>query len=182
MKKTTIAVLTALMMLATAMPAYAHETQLVDREDKRQIVELYRSTAKYHRVQNVLNNPDFGPFALDGTDVPTCFDDPDKGGMGIHYVRNVGDGEVDALNPEAMVYEITRNGLLRLVAVEYVVVRDVWDENNAAPPTLFGQTFTEKTFDEISLTVYKLHVWIWKWNPNGMFADFNPRVGPCPGT
>lgn len=30
------------------------------------------------------------------------------------------------------------------------------------------------------LSVYILHVWIWKWNPDGMLADFNPRVQSCP--
>jgi hypothetical protein len=182
MRKTTIAVLTAMMMVMTAVPAFAHGPKDSDRETNNGIAQLYRSTAKYRQVQNVLDDPSFGPFALDGTDVPTCFDDPDKGGMGIHYVRNVGDGEIDALNPEAMVYEVTKGGRLRLVAVEYVAVQALFPDG---PPTLFGQEFTEKTFtfaDGSTLAIYKLHVWIWKWNPSGLFADFNPRVSDCPST
>ena len=31
-----------------------------------------------------------------------------------------------------------------------------------------------------NLGVYVLHAWVWKYNPNGVFADFNPRVGDCP--
>lgn len=26
---------------------------------------------------------------------------------------------------------------------------------------------------------FELHAWIWKGNPNGVFADFNPKVS-CP--
>jgi hypothetical protein len=27
---------------------------------------------------------------------------------------------------------------------------------------------------------YDLHVWLWKHNPEGMFAQFNPRVSCTP--
>lgn len=182
MKKTTIAVLAALMVLMSAVPALAHGETGLDGESRRQIAQLYASTAKYHRVSNAIADG-FGPFST-GPEEITCFDDDVMGGMGVHYVRNVGDGKVDAADPEALVYEVTRNGRLRLVAVEYVVLQS---EFPAGPPTLFGQTFTPKTFTltDVSgpvgeLAIYKLHVWIWKWNPSGLFADHNPRVGDCP--
>ena len=178
MRKTTITVFTAVLMVATALPAMAYGKSGLDREDRKQLVELYKTTAKYHRVSNVVNDPGFGPFSLELTDQPTCFDDV-SGGMGVHYVRNVGDGEIDPANPEALVYEVTQSGRLRLVAVEYVAVQALFPDG---PPELFGQQFTPKSFtfaDGGELEIYKLHVWIWKWNPNGLFADFNPRVRDC---
>jgi hypothetical protein len=64
--------------------------------------------------------------------------------------------------------------------VEYVAVKALFPDR---PPKLFGQASTEKTFtftDGTELTIYKLHVWLWKWNPSGLFADFNPRARSCP--
>jgi hypothetical protein len=45
-----------------------------------------------------------------------------------------------------------------------------------SPPVLFGQQFHLNT----ALDVWVLHAWIWKWNPSGVFADYNPRVSACP--
>ncbi len=103
---------------------------------------------------------------------PTCFDNP-AGGMGIHYVRNI-DGIVDANDPEALVYEVRPNGQTKLVAVEYIVPETEVDPAN--PPMLYGHMFHPHAF----LPVYILHVWVWKTNPDGLFADFNPNVTPCP--
>jgi hypothetical protein len=62
--------------------------------------------------------------------------------MGIHFVDGnlVGDGELDAERPEALVYE-AKNGQLRLVAVEYIVPVALWHQNHEAPPVLMGQQF-----------------------------------------
>jgi hypothetical protein len=32
------------------------------------------------------------------------------------------------------------------------------------------------------LPVYVLHAWVWKSNPSGMFADYNPDVASCSPT
>ena len=77
-------------------------------------------------------------------------------------------------HPEALVYEVGEHAHLRLVAAEYIVPDNLVDPAN--PPVLFGQRFHHHEF----LPVYVLHVWAWKHNPSGMFADWNPRVDPCP--
>ena len=51
---------------------------------------------------------------------------------------------------------------------------DVW--TSSGPPRLFGRDFHRHPL----LPVWILHTWIWKDNPAGVFADFNPRVRPCP--
>lgn len=131
-------------------------------------------TARYHDLSIAIEDG-FVPFALDGGEQPTCFDGPD-GGMGVHYVRNV-DEEVERNGPEAMVYELTPNGRHRLVAVEYVVPADVVEADTAAGrPQVLGQPLHKHA----TLPLYVLHAWIWEENPDGMFADFNPRVGACP--
>src|SRR3546814_11212303 len=63
--------------------------------------------------------------------------------MGLHYANGilVADGTLDANRPEVLVYEPRRGGRMQLVAVEYLVIAEAWDANNAAPPVLQGQLF-----------------------------------------
>jgi hypothetical protein len=74
--------------------------------------------------------------------------------------------------------EPKRNGKLRLVALEYVVVKAAWDATHSPPPSLFGQTFNfSGAGNRYGLPpFYSLHAWIWKHNPAGMFEPFNPNV------
>src|SRR5262245_20022550 len=71
-----------------------------------------------------------------------CVAGPQGGAMGIHYANGdlVGDGEVNAQYPEALLYE-PKDGKLQLAAVEYVVLADAWNAKHQAPPVLMGQLF-----------------------------------------
>jgi len=113
-----------------------------------------------------------------------CVSGPQEGAMGVHFVNSalVGDGEIDGDRPEALVYEPQRNGELRLVAVEYIVVADAWHKHHVEPPVLEGQAFQyNSTPNRYGLPgFYELHVWAGRDNPNGAFVDWNPRVS-CEG-
>jgi hypothetical protein len=108
-----------------------------------------------------------------------CVNGPDGGAMGIHYVnaKLVGDGQLDPQHPEALLYE-DQNGTLRLVGVEYVVIGEAWNAKNQTPPVLMGQLFNyDGSPNRFAIpNYYYLHVWAWKNNPNGMFANWNPLV------
>lgn len=108
-----------------------------------------------------------------------CVSSPHEGAMGVHYVNGglVGDGVLDSTRPEALVYE-PRGAGLRLVAVEYVVLADAWHASNELPPVLEGQVFNYVgSPNRYGLPpFYELHVWAWKVNPSGTFADHSPRV------
>ena len=99
--------------------------------------------------------------------------------MGVHYVNGdvVGDGELDAARPEALLYE-AKGGKMRLLGVEYVVIAEAWHANHDMPPVLMGQLFNYTgSPNRYGLPpFYALHVWAWQNNPAGMFADFNPQV------
>jgi hypothetical protein len=103
--------------------------------------------------------------------------------MGIHYVNGalVGDGELHATTPEALVYEPQPDGHERLVAVEYVVFQSAWDAAHDHPPQLFGREFElVPAGNRYGLPpFYELHAWLWTHNPSGAFADYSPRVH-CP--
>jgi len=105
-----------------------------------------------------------------------CFDS-DAGGMGQHYVDVADlDGEVDATHPESMLYEVGSDGTLTLTSVEYIVPNAEPPGGQTTAPELYGQTFQLVE----DLNVWAMHAWVFKDNPDGMFADFNPDVGPCP--
>jgi hypothetical protein len=105
-----------------------------------------------------------------------CFEDPAHGGMGVHWVNeSLLDGEVDIRQPEALVYELAASGVVSgLVAHEYIVPVDAWTSRR--PPRLFGNDFHRHPV----LPLWVLHAWLWKDNPNGVFADWNPAVRSCP--
>jgi len=108
-----------------------------------------------------------------------CASGPEEGAMGVHFVNGglVGDGALDPVQPEALIYE-PRNGQLQLVGVEYVVFADAWHASNEGPPVLMGQLFNYVgSPNRYGIPAfYELHVWAWKQNPKGDFADWNPTV------
>jgi hypothetical protein len=113
---------------------------------------------------------------LSTLDTLGCFENPGTGGMGLHYLNeSLLDGTVDATSPEALVYELDYNGdITGLVAHEYIVPVDAWTGDG--PPSLFGRAFHQHPV----LPLWILHTWIWKDNPAGTFADWNPKVRLCP--
>jgi hypothetical protein len=108
-----------------------------------------------------------------------CVSGPQEGAMGIHFANGglIGDGVLDAKHPEALLYE-PRDGKLQLVGVEYIVDAATWDAHHQAPPVLMGQLFNYVGAPNRFRipAFYELHVWAWKSNPDGVFADWNPRV------
>jgi hypothetical protein len=113
-----------------------------------------------------------------------CEDDPKYGGMGIHYANPglVADGRLDVTRPEVLVYQPTRRGRLRLGAIEYFQVDA--DQNLATDgdrPWLFDLPFDGPMLGHNPQMPihYDLHVWLYRDNPAGLFAMWNPRV-ECP--
>ncbi len=112
-----------------------------------------------------------------------CISGPERGAMGVHYINGalVGDGEVDATKPEALIYE-PRNGAMRLVGVEFIVDANAWMSKHNSPPMLEGQAFQfVGSPNRYGLAAFfELHVWAWRDNPNGAYVDWNSRVS-CEG-
>ena len=92
--------------------------------------------------------------------------------MGVHYVNAslVGDGLLDAAQPEALVFE-PRNGQLQLVAVDASSSPSSRTPSNDHPPILDGQHFHYVSAPNRAglPAYYELHVWAWKRNPRGTF-------------
>ena len=139
----------------------------------RLLADIRRATAKYH---------DFEVAQADGFVLDLhCAAHPEYGGMGFHAVNfaRVMNGEVNPVEPEVLVYEPMENGKLRLVAVEYIVVAEIWDALYDYPPMLGSQEFDDHRAPGSGgppFPHYQLHVWVWRNNPNGMYSPFNPMV------
>lgn len=126
------------------------------------------------------------------------------GAMGVHYFRPdllgitappnprvSGTGtHTDFNQPAILIYEPQADGSLELVAVENLVFIKAWEAaGNKQPPSFQGKSFDlmkddpATTVDEAHMFEphYDLHVWLYRDNPNGMFAQFNPAVSCAHG-
>ncbi len=121
------------------------------------------------------------------------------GAMGIHYFRPDmlgitappnprvdGTGtHTDFNRPAILIYEPQADGSVRLVAVENLVFARAWHAaGNSAPPSFQGVPWDSMSDDPATRIDeahnfephYDRHVWLYRDNPNGMFAQFNPNV------
>jgi hypothetical protein len=134
------------------------------QECKKQLADLRAATAKYHDVEEAVVD---GYVPMGG-----CVALPSGPAMGIHYVNfnKVIDGQVSVTDPEVLVYIPESDGSLRLVAAEYMIPIALSPE----APELYGQQFHPGPME-----TWTLHAWVWRNNPEGMFADFNAKLS-CP--
>jgi hypothetical protein len=106
-----------------------------------------------------------------------------NGGMGVHFLNAANLGPTpDPFRPALLVYEPAEGGQLRLVAAEWFVPLATGVKER---PVLFGRPFDgpmagHEPLMPVELHHYDLHVWLFKDNPDGLFAATNPNVG-CEG-
>jgi hypothetical protein len=130
--------------------------------------DVRAATAAYHSTSQA-ETDGYGDPGL------PCFDSPSTNqGMGFHLVN--GDllddgGQLSPTRPEALVYEM-HHGTLKLVAVEYIVKMS----DAATAPHFLGQQMVPNE----SLGLWTLHAWIWRKNPQSLFATYNANVPLCP--
>jgi hypothetical protein len=104
--------------------------------------------------------------------ITSCMADPAAGGMGFHYGNTAFiDGTAQVDQPELLLYEPQADGSEQLVAVEYIIPYTAHAKTDT-PPVLFGQQFKQND----TFQLWGLHVWAWKSNPSGLYADWNPGV------
>lgn len=128
------------------------------------LVEHVRAANDRFKDVSVAVAEDYGPIP--------CASGLQGGAMGIHYVNGalLKDGVTDIAKPEAVMYEPQADGKLALVGVEYIAFK--------GPAALEGHLFNFVSepnrygLDKF----YELHVWAWRPNPTGHFADNNPDV------
>ena len=152
----------------TAVPASASVAQLTEGFDasvRRDVETLRGATSKFHELSAA-------EAAGYPTKMPTCVADSTMGGMGHHLIdRQLIDDKLEIERPEMLIYAPSANGKVELVAVEYIVPYRFL-ASTEKPPRLFGQEL--KRYDQYNY--WELHVWAWRRNAAGLFADWNPAV------
>ena len=157
-------------------PGKAGRADQIPPETREQLREVRHATRVFRDV-DAAKAAGYAP-------APECADDPKYGGMGIHYANEklIADGKLDITRPEILVYQPTAGGGLRLGALEYFQVDGDQDLATADDrPSLFGVPFDGPMLGhEPGMPIHDdLHVWLYKHNPAGIFAAWNPRVS-CP--
>ncbi|HEY0672900.1 MAG TPA: hypothetical protein VGD27_11560 [Longimicrobiales bacterium] len=132
--------------------------------ENRALATLRSGTARYHDVDAAIAD---GFILLHGCEVR-----PGEGAVGVLYVHldRYLDGVIDPASPDGLLYAPGPNGALQLTGVELALPISMWSA--AQPPEFLGATF--QTEDEFA--AYGLHIWVWRHNANGMFAQSHAGV------
>lgn len=178
-----------LMALMTPSAAFAHGGDGHDGHDGQdgQTTAARLTGRQRQAIQSAtkrFRNPDAARAAgFIPTDV--CVELPGVGGMGYHWVNpaNIADGVIDPTKPEILVFVPAREGRVKLGAVEYFAADA--DQNLSTDgdrPNLFGNAFNgPMPGHEPGMPIhFDLHVWLYKHNPAGELAVWNPNVS-CSG-
>jgi len=108
--------------------------------------------------------------------VADCLVHEHHGAMGYHHVNRAYLAPTLSIDkPQILLYERTPDGAYRLNGVEFIIPYRLYPRDSVAPLWM-GQTMHR----EDNLNIWYLHVWAWKTNPDGIFANFNSTVS-CPG-
>jgi hypothetical protein len=161
--------------------------------------EVRAATARFQNVKVALAEG----YVRDPTDMcdtaPMMGRPAALGGMGIHFFRPDllgitappnprvdGNGtHTDFHKPSILIYEPREDGSLELIAVENLVFKKAWEAaGNRKLPTFHGVDY-DYMFDDKTTAIdeahnfephYDRHVWLYRPNASGMFAQFNPTV------
>jgi hypothetical protein len=153
-----------LALAALSAGAQAHETALPGVDDSRRAAAVFADVA--------------AAIAAGYEPLFDCTEHGTHGAMGQHYIHpgRARDGRLVLEEPDVLMYEPQPDGALQLVALEYVVFEAAWE--GETPPSILGQELQrrEAVGRQPVDPFWQLHVWHWRHNPGGLFADFNPYV------
>ena len=133
-----------------------------NNDDQRRLVKILRdATDEYRWLENAKE---------DGYKrITPCIEKRGVGAMGYHYAKQeLIDDKTQAHKPEVLVYMPDEDGRYKLVAVEFI-------STAAKRPSIAGINFEKGPFPGS----YALHAWVWRDNPDGTFAAYNPDLH-CP--
>jgi hypothetical protein len=158
-----------------------HGNALDDVRLQVELAQVRRVTARFHDLDAArAAGYELGWVNGSGARILTgCISNPTAGAMGYHYFNAelMADLTTDLLHPEALVYAPTTNGSLRLAAVEWIVRGQNSDPPGvSSPPSMLGMPMHILV---PAVGFYLMHAWVWKHNPAGVMADWNPNVS-CP--
>ena len=109
--------------------------------------------------------------------VAACLVHEHHGAMGYHHVKQANMAhDIEVTKPQILLYERMPDSTYRLNGVEFILPYRLWPRDSVAPE-IMGQ----RMHQEDNLKFWYKHVWAWRDNPGGVFANFHPDVA-CLGT
>ena len=172
-------------------------TSALGGDGERVLADIRRATERYRDIEVALAEGYITDPAKTCETAEKISYPKELGAMGVHYFRPdlLGitatspriDGaglHVDYMRPSILIYEPQADGSMELVAIENLVFEKAWLAANAEGPRFLGVPFDRMADDPATEADeghhfephFDLHVWLYRDNPNGMFAQFNPAV------
>lgn len=155
--------LLAMLILLLSGQTYAESLM---KETRKELAEARSATAGYHNIS--------AAYAAGYQNVH--FEIP---GVGCHLMNfSLVDEVFNISEPELLIYsdcDAAQPGQAKLRAIEYVTSCHACSEV-PAPEGFTGDDDVWSIFPDN--TLWTLHVWTWKHNPNGIFVKVNPRYLP----
>lgn len=144
--------------------SHVHDEEPLSRADRLALAQLRQATAAFHNIEKARE--------AGYVELTPCWDHVSGAAMGYHFVKPEylnDEGVIDLMQPEVIMYEPGPGGQMKLVGFEYIAwTADIGGEDRM----LLGQTLMPHSF----LPIVKLHVWLWRDNPAGLFKDWNAKV------
>lgn len=153
--------------IALVLPSLAAADDAEQKVVSPLVAKIRAATSQYRDVEVAIAN---------GYAPGPCVSGPNEGAMGVHLINvNLLGKEIDPEAPEALMYEPTKDGRMRLVGVEFITFASDWVNE---VPTLDGHLlhYSGAPNRYGIPAFYELHVWAWRDNPDGTFADWNRHV------
>ncbi len=140
-------------------------------ETRKELAQARRATARFHNIDQA--------YAEGYVDIGFLLP-----GVGCHLLNPglVGDGTIDLTLPELLIYADCspgQAGKAELRSIEYVMVcgGDVGPPPFCAIPAPEGFSGDHDVWTPFSDgTLWTLHVWVWRHNPDGIFVKVNPNI------
>jgi hypothetical protein len=143
--------------------AAAFVTARVAQDPQQDLARARAATARYHDVDQAIAD------GYQNLDVVGCVP-----GEGCHFANfALVDCEFEPDRPEILLYAPSPGGnSFQLAGVEYVVPLAC----SADAPEGFAGDADEWREDSEGFGLWEMTAWLWLHNPDGMFAEANPRI------
>jgi len=158
-----------------APPKHARELPVKGTAD---VARMRAATTVYHDLSRAVEDG-----FVEASGAMECAAHPELGVMGMHYLHRdrFADTTTDPSRPEILLYLPNRDGRMELVGVEFAVDAEAWHAVHGPDrvPEVAGVPYDPpdpEAHNPLPQTAYTLHIWLWKENPSGIFAPFNPKA------
>jgi hypothetical protein len=147
------------------VPRHKEKEEDLSPATRRELARVRAATAQYHDIERA---EDHGYVNIN------IF----ESGEGFHWEKgSLVDGVFALDKPEDLIYAaIPHKHGLKLVAVEYIVPFDCDGPVPPAPAGFTGDADVWEALNEDGFCFWKLTVWVWMDNPDGIFASSNPLL------